>query len=324
MKIFINSEFKGDFVQAEYRIRRNLVSIYKLLDYEVVDIIDETVDIAQFIGVDSCKDKINACLDKYKMKVIVNYFIDNKHYDKKGKAKIPFDEKKILNKVNLVIVPSENDKKVLLANEITTRIEVVTPGANMSKFENLTELERDSFLRYSGMVKGEPYVLSLVSYKNEEDILDLITLAKRVPYLKFYVFGPNLGFFKIKHKILRLITFAPRNLKFRSFVNEDLYKSAMLLAKFFVVTKESNCEILNILDAEVSKTQLVTISSRGIDDTLIDKENCIVEDTAEKLSLDIQKAMNCEGCTVEQGFKFAQKEAYPVIAEKMQSLIKEL
>jgi hypothetical protein len=324
MKIFINSGFKGDFVQTEYRIRRNLVSIYKLLDYEVVDTIDETVDVAQFIGVESFKDKINTCLDKYKMKVIVNYFIDNKYYDKKGDVKIPFDEKKILNKVNLVIVPTENEKKALEANEITSRIEVVTPGANLNKFENLSDLEKDSFLRYSGMIKGEPYAIAITSYKNTDDVLDLITLAKRVPYLKFYVFGPNLGFFRTKHKIMRLIAFAPKNIKFRSFVNEDLYKSAVLLAKFFVITKESNCEILNIFDAEISKTQIVSISSREIGDVLINGQNCLIEDTAEKLSLEIQKVMNQEKSTIEEGFKQAQKEAYPIIAKKLDSLIKEL
>jgi hypothetical protein len=98
----------------------------------------------------------------------------------------------------------------------------------------------------------------------------------------------------------------------------------VLLAKFFVITKESNCEILNIFDAEISKTQIVSISSREIGDVLINGQNCLIEDTAEKLSLEIQKVMNQEKSTIEEGFKQAQKEAYPIIAKKLDSLIKEL
>jgi glycosyltransferase involved in cell wall biosynthesis len=316
--------FKGDFVQPGYRIRRNLVSIYELLGYEVTDELDETVHIAQFIGVENNKENISLCAEKYKINTIINYFIDSSVFNKNGEAKLSFEDKKYLNKANLVIVPTEFDKKILLENEITTRIEIVSPGINLSKFTKLSDIEKESFLKYSGLIKGEPFVLAVSRFKCEKDIQDIALLARRLPYLKFYVFGPGISLFKTSHKILRQLPFLPKNMMLKSYINEDFYKSAVLLAKFMYITRDTNCDILNILDGKLSKTQIITINSIEANKSLIDGVNCICKDSPGLLSLEMQKVMSGEYSTIDEAYKEIQNESYELISKKMESLIKEL
>ena len=322
MKVFLSKNFKTESDQIYLRLHRDFSAIYYINGIDVTSNIESNYDFAHFVSV-SCKKDIIFVKEKLKKKVIINYFVD-KHTSKKDNVSeilISSDEKKLLNKCDLIIASCQADKMILIANDIKTPIEVVTPPVKEEKFLHVSELEKNSFFKYAGLMKKDSFALSMVNYKNVQDVQDLIFLAKELKTYKIFVFGPKLKLFK-NLKVKRLIRKAPRNIHFKTYINEDLFKSALLLSKFFIVTRESEGEIITILEAMITKTQIMSYHSHFIGDVLNDNINCIKVTDSKELAFKMKQCDEIGYPTIEEGYSFAKKSNYETCGQNLKQILK--
>lgn len=321
MKVYLCNEFKSDINHISHRLYRDLVSLYYLMGIDVVTSNEQNFDFAHFVDM-SKKNEIIYVKERLKKKVIVNYFVNKKltRTDGISDIVISFEEKRVLNRVDLVIVSCQADKMILIANEIKTPIEIMTPPIKEERFTNISELEKNSFYQYAGIVKNEQFALSVVNLKNYQDVFDLVELARKLSDLRFFVFGPKIKI-RTAGRIKKLIKTAPRNFIYKSYLNEDLFKSAMLHSKFFIVTRETEGELLTILEAMITKTQIFTFNTHLTGDVLIDNINCILSINAEDMGNQITKYLDNNISTTEEAYLFAKECDYSKCSLQLKSIL---
>ncbi len=167
----------------------------------------------------------------------------NEMYEIKSKAK------RVLNKANLVLVPSEMARIILKHNGVETPIKVLNDGVNLDRF-TVNNLEMSLFLRYFEIKNNNPIVLSTGKYEESAGIRDFYELARKLPDINFFWFGKFT--LKTKRNIRSLIKNAPKNLKFQNIVDENIYLSALLNAEAYCVLGSKLVGTVTILDALAS------------------------------------------------------------------------
>ncbi len=322
MKVYLSKKFRTNFYHIHSRLHRDFSSLYYLQGTDVVTNIEQYFDFAHFVDI-YAKSEINYVKERLKKKVIVNYFVKKlPKFSGISDVRIPFEDKRILNKCDLILVSCQADKMILIANEIKTTIEIFSPAVNEERYTRMSPLEKGSFAQYAGLLKDEKTAVAAVNYRNVQDIQNLIALAESVKNLSFYVFGPKIKFFGTSGKIRNLVKSAPKNLHFKSYVSEDIFKSAILNSKMFIVTREAELEIINILEAMIAKTQVITFNNHFTGDVLIDDVNCIVACSSEQMAEKIQNILDGKVGTVEEAYREVKELDYVSRGRILKEIVK--
>lgn len=322
MKIYLCNKIKPNINYYGYRLLRDLNHLYFLRGVDITNDIDSKFDYAHFVDI-SQKKEIYYVRDVLKKKVAVDYFVNKRKNKNIGLSEIviPLEDKKILNKCNLIIVSCNADKMILLANDIKTPIEVMPLPVNEERFTHVSDLEKNSFFQYAGLLKGERFALSTTNYKDLKDIKNLVEIAEKVKNVRFFVFGPKRGIFNTPLSIKNAIDSAPSNIVFKTFVDEDIFKSAMLLSSFFIATSNADLEILTVLEAMITKTQIFTFTSHYMGDVLIDNRNCLCGYSSSEVVNLINKFLQNEISTVDQAYQYAKKHSYQECSEILEKIL---
>lgn len=191
---------------------------------------------------------------------------------------------KILNSADLVLVPTKEAKELLENSGVTTPIDVVLPGVNISRFNFYREDEKELFYRYFKEDKRKPLVLSMGEYKNLESIKTIIEAAKQSPNAAFYYFGCENNTYKFSWKLKKLIKSAPKNIHFNKIIAEDIYRSALMNAKAFVIPGIQPAGIISIEDAMAAKCQVIARSQEVFASFLVNGENAYIADFSETIA----------------------------------------
>ncbi len=322
MKVYLSKKFRTNFYHIHSRLHRDFSSLYYLQGTDVVTNIEQYFDFAHFVDI-YAKSEIAYVKEHLKKKVIVNYFVRKlPKFSGISDVRIPFEDKRILNKCDLILVSCQADKMILIANEVRTPIEILTPALSEERYSKMSPLERGSFAQYAGLLKDEQTAFAVVNYRNVQDIQDLIALAESMKNLSFYVFGPKVKVFSTSGKISKMIKKAPKNLHFKAYVSEDIFKSAVVTSKVFIVTREAELEIINILEAMIAKTQVVTFNNHFTGDVLIDDVNCIVACSPEQMAEKIQSVLDGKAGTVEEAWREAREYDYDSRGKILKEIVK--
>ena len=321
MKIYLCDKIASSFYHVGHRLYRDLATLYYLQGIDTTSNIESRFDYAHFVDISQRKEIIY-CKDRLKKKVVIDYFVDKKkikNVDLKDIV-IPLDDRRILNKCDLVIVCCQADKMVLISNNIKTPIEIMSLPVSEERFSNISNLEKNAFIQYAGLVKNEDFAISMTTYKDSQDIQDLIELANRFKNMKFFVFGPRRGFFTTPAKIKRLVKHSPDNIVFKSYTSEDIFKSAMLLSKFFIATRNSNVELLTVLEAMITKTQIFTFNTHYIGDVLVDNDNCLVAEDVEDM-YELILNYSEETSTIDRAYEYAKTCSYDTTSVMLKKIL---
>ena len=317
MKIYLCDKIASTFYHVGHRLYRDLATLYYLQGIDITTNIEERFDYAHFLDISQRKEILHV-KDRLKKKVVIDYFVDKKKTKNIGlsEVSIPLEDRRILNKCDLVIVCCQADKMILISNNVKTPIEIMPLPVSEERFSNISNLEKNAFIQYAGLVKNEEFAIAMTNYKDSQDIQDLIELATRIKNMKFFVFGPRRGFFTTPKKIQHLVKKAPSNIIFKSYTSEDIFKSAMLFSKFFIATRNANVELLTALEAMITKTQIFTYNTHYIGDVLVDNDNCLLACSSEEMASLIQN-YNEETSTVENAYELAKKCSYDSSSETL-------
>ena len=227
---------------------------------------------------------------------------------------------KLLEMADLVLVPSLSAKNLLFQCGLqNSAIEIVTPGVNVTRFEILDPLEGEVFHRYFRLSKDDRYVISVGDFEDQRTIKKLRTLAEAMPKLLFFFFGSTS---KTGDGIIKKLSKdSPPNIRFHPVVEDDVFRSGLFSALYFLELGESLSHPLEELEAMAAKTPIIHIGKPMGGDFLKDGINCLapldVEEAAKML--DSLSTSDTEAIIIE-GYKTAKENTLGVLGEKLKGI----
>lgn len=293
MKVLVTFEPKDSMDNFEgARLRKTIKGSLEHHNIEYTSNLLDSYDVAHFMSVEDEK-KIDVAKEK-DIPVIVSAlyceddpaasFLDFKNRDGEKMISLKAKALKVLNKADLVLVPTDTARNLLLDNGVTADIQVCLPGINLSRFDLSRDDEKEIFYRYMGEDKNKKIVLAVGEYSgNMDGINALINAAKKCPNVVFYFVGSDE---KVKNtwKVKRVLKKAPKNLKFKGILPDDVYRSALMNSSLFVFTGYSPVGIITLFDAMGSKTQLIIRKQALYPELFEDNEAAYIAEYSETIT----------------------------------------
>ena len=210
---------------------------------------------------------------------------------------------RVLNKVDRIFVGDETSKNLLLRAGVNTKISIVTPGVNLSRFEFTNEAEDQIFQQYYQLERDSKIVVTIGTYENKEIISKFIEIASKCPKYKFFYFGPD----KSPRWVYRISKKLPANIKLATILNDEIYCSLMKQAKVYLLLDNSRHCPITLLDAAASKTQIVALKPLDYNEELLKEMRARVCEDADDAAKTIEGIL--EGkipSTTKEAYKFAK------------------
>ena len=274
------------------RMRKTIKGALEVIDQKYTSNLYDEYDVAHFMSPDD-ESKLTIALEKKVPIVISALFGEDdpatrflNHKNKNGQVVVTLKPKalRLLNKANLVLVPSESAKQFLINSGVTTPIEIIVPGVNLARFNFSREDEKELFYRYFREDKNKKLVLAMGEYTNNmEGINALINAAKKREDVEFYyigceTFAANYGNCK------RIIRSAPKNVHFKTILPDDIYRSLLLNADVFMLPGKNQSGVISIEEAMAAKCQLIVRKSAVFPELLENKGTAYIAEHSEALT----------------------------------------
>lgn len=225
--------------------------------------------------------------------------------------------------VNAILVPTLNAKKFLIEQGINTPIYVVSSGINLARFNYLNEDEKDIFYRYFRESSDKKLAIALGSYSNVNGITTAIHIAENTPCVNFYYFFQ--GTISSSMKIRRFLKQLPKNFHLEKIPPDDVFRSALVNADYFLYTCTSVIGYITLLEAMGAHSEVIIKKQDLFSDVLVENENVhIIENDKDFLNI-IQDLYNGQICpTKEKAFAFASSQGLDVIGEQLVNIYETL
>ena len=261
---------KGSNIFEGARLRKSIKGALEMVDVEHTSNLLDTYNIIHLISPND--DRIIDEAREYHCPVVASAlyaeddpeasYIEETINDKGKVSSLKPKALKFLNRVDLVLVPSDANVEFLQRNGVTTPIKVLKPGINMSRFDFSREDEKDIFFRYFREDRNKKLVFAVGEYdRNMAGINSFINAAKKCPNHLFYYFGQMNKSTEWNLKFKRFINSTPKNVHFISDVPDDVYRSAMLNADIFMIPGYRNAGVVSIYEAMAARCQIIARKS---------------------------------------------------------------
>lgn len=252
------------------RLRKSIKGALEMVDVEHTSNLLDTFNIIHLISPND--EKIVDDAKEYHCPVVASAlyaeddpeasYIDETINDRGKVSTLKPKALKFLNKVDLVLVPSEANVEFLKNSGVTTPIKVLKPGLNMSRFDFSRNDEKEIFFRYFREDKNKKLVFAVGEYDaNMAGINSFINAAKKCPNHLFYYFGQMRKSTELNLKFKRFIKTTPKNVHFISDVPDDVYRSALLNASVFMIPGYRNAGVISVYEAMAAKCQIIARKS---------------------------------------------------------------
>lgn len=276
------------------RLRKTIKGALEMAEVEYTTSIVDKYDALHLMSPED-ENKLNDAKEKNVPVIVSALYAESDPYasyveykSKDGVRSIRLADKalRFLNKADLVLVPSEKSRNFLVDSGVTTDISISQPGLNISRFDFSREDEKTLFYRYFREDSKKRLVIGIGEYDlNMDGINAFVNAAKKCPDVLFYYIGrettPNTY---NSSKVKKLISGAPKNLKFVNIVPDDIYRSALLNASVFVVPGYKPAGIMSIVDAMGAKCQIIARKQALLNDFVEDGKTAYLGEFSETLS----------------------------------------
>ena len=289
--VYFQPSLKNDNFEGA-RMRKTIKGALEVVDSKYTSNLYDDYDVAHFMSPDD-ENKLNIALERGVPVVVSALFGEDDpttkfliHKSKDGKRTNTLKPKalRVLNKANLVLVPTESAKEFLIENGVSKPIEVCLPGINLSRFNFSREDEKELFYRYFREDKNKKIVLAMGEYSfNMEGIHSLITVAIKRPDVGFYYIGCE-ALSSSVGKAKKIIKNSPKNMHFINILPDDIYRSLLLNADVFMLPGYSVAGIISVEEAMVAKCQLIVRKSAMFPDFLKNEKTAYVAEFSETLT----------------------------------------
>ena len=289
--VYFQPSLKNDNFEGA-RMRKTIKGALEVVDSKYTSNLYDDYDVAHFMSPDD-ENKLNIALERGVPVVVSALFGEDDpttkfliHKSKDGKRTNTLKPKalRVLNKANLVLVPTESAKEFLIENGVSKPIEVCLPGINLLRFNFSREDEKELFYRYFREDKNKKIVLAMGEYSfNMEGIHSLINVAIKRPDVGFYYIGCE-ALSSSVGKAKKIIKNSPKNMHFINILPDDIYRSLLLNADVFMLPGYSVAGIISVEEAMVAKCQLIVRKSAMFPDFLKNEKTAYVAEFSETLT----------------------------------------
>ena len=329
MKILVSFQPNKKAVDFEgARLRKTIKGALEMAGVEYTTSIVEKHDVVHLISPDD-ENKLNDAKENNIPVVVSALYCEDdplasylEHKSKDGVRSTELSGKalKFLNKADLVLVPSALMRDFLVDSGVTTDISICPAGINMSRFDFSREDEKTIFYRYFREDASRPLVIGVGEYDTMMDgINSFVNAAKLCPNALFYYIGRETvpGVYN-SLKIKKLISSAPKNLKYISVIPDDIYRSALLNAKAFVLPGYKTAGVISIMDAMAAKCQIIARKQAVYPDILKDGKTAYLGEFSETLSSLVKDYLNDKlQPTIEEAYKEVSKSNLQVVGNQL-------
>jgi len=327
MKVFIH--FHPRYLKDVYegmRLRKNLKGACELSDIQIAKNSIDSYDVAHFLSVademkinDAIEDKKPVCFSALMCESDPIAKITETNRD--GDTRLSAKALRILNKVSLVLVPNVSGEKFLKAQGVTSKIQILSPGVNISRFEKNDEVEADLFYHYFRLSKSARTIVAFGQYDSKEEIRNIVEVAKLCPECKFLYFGQAKHMFFLPRKIRSLLRTSPKNVRFCPIVPEDVYRSVMVNADVFLIVNRRKYNAITMLDAMAAKCQIIGIGPLDYDAKVINKGYAYIANTIPEVASSIKGYLNGKlTATAAKAYQIAKAESLTEIGKELKKI----
>lgn len=257
------------------RLRKNLKGMCESAHVTWVDSPFSSPDVSHFIAPRDIKRLLKA--KEAGSKTVVSAFYCEHDPEARmlfvgedGSKRLKKKAAKFLNAADLVLVPAEKAREFCKENGITSRIEVLEPTINSYLFSE-TEIEKSAGLRYFGIRAGEKVCVALGSFSNKTSLGKFFDLAKRLPKMRFFYFGPRM------HRVSPAYFFAslraPKNCQVQTLDSGDLFRSLLTASLCYAIVDPAP-DMTAALEAFACSSQVVVIGENAVSDLFADLNPC--------------------------------------------------
>ena len=230
----------------------------------------------------------------------------------------------MLNDADLILVPSLSAKNLLFQCGFQSQnIEVLAPGVNLARFEELDPLEAQIFPRYFKLPKDAKYAMSVGDLEDKKTIEKAKFLAELTPNIIFFFFGSTskIGEGGLK----KLNKQSPGNLRFCGVTEDDVYRSGISGATCFIEYGESISQPVEELEAMAVKVPIIHIGKTRGSGILQGGINCYApSDVTEAAKTIDSLSTSKDNAIIMQGYKMARENSLSVLGEKLKGLYESL
>lgn len=257
------------------RLRKNLKGMCESAHVTWVDSPFSSPDVSHFIAPRDIKRLLKA--KEAGSKTVVSAFYCEHDPEARmlfvgedGSKRLKKKAAKFLNAADLVLIPAEKAKEFCKENGITSRIEVLEPTINSYLFSE-TEIEKSAGLRYFGIRDGEKVCVALGSFSNKTSLAKFFDLAKRLPKMRFFYFGPRM------HRVSPAYFFAslraPKNCQVQTLDSGDLFRSLLTASLCYAIIDPAP-DMTAALEAFACSSQVVVIGENAVSDLFAGLNPC--------------------------------------------------
>ena len=289
--VYFQPSLKNDNFEGA-RMRKTIKGALEIVNSKYTSNLYDDYDVAHFMSPDD-ENKLNIAIERNVPTVVsalfgeddpTTMFINYKSKDGKRTNTLKARALRMLNKANLVLVPTESAKEFLIENGVTSQIEACIPGINLSRFNFSRKKEKELFYRYFREDKNKKIVLAMGEYSyNMEGIHALINAALKRPDVGFYYIGcESLGSSVGKAK--KIIKNSPKNMHFVNILPDDIYRSLLLNADAFMLPGYNIAGIVSVEEAMAAKCQLIVRKSAVFPEFLKNERTAYIAEFSETLT----------------------------------------
>ncbi len=301
------------------RLRKTLKGACEAMDVPWEEELSPTTDIAHFLS--PLDEPTLRKAHQKGIKTVLSCFYCENDPDAAfltGKKEKGISQKSVrmMNEADVVLVPTELLAKKARDCGASGKIVVMPPGVNLDRFCSKS-VESDIFPRYFRIRPEERFAVCLGAYEDKKPLASLCRLASLSPQFTFYFFGSKKSLTK------RLLTGplrfrAPKNIVFQPVVEDDLYRSALMHCRCYLLLDDEHPDQMGLLDAFASGAEVVGIGGQEVNPILKNGENSLLFPTEEgaakalaRLYLEKDKAI------IMAGYGIAESCALPLFAKQL-------
>lgn len=272
MKILIHFEpnVKKDIYEAS-RLRKNIKGALELNNIAWVNSIYDSPDVCHILSPDDYKLAKDAKGEGIPLVISALYCEGDPSASfttrtMSGELILTGKALRVLEIADVILTPSKSAKEFLAKWFPLKNIEVITPGVNSLRFEELDPIYEGGFRHYERFQQEIKYFITIGEYDDKKTLNSLRNLALlNSDYLFFFIGGDYGGKSSSLNKMNKK---NPKNLRFLPILPDDLYRSAVNGAQGFIYFDTMSFSSLVCLEILSSKTPIFKIGD-GKEDNAI-------------------------------------------------------
>jgi len=326
--IYFPKEKDGSIYQTA-RLRKNIKAAFEHLNVPYYEKNRGNIDIALFGSLRN-KDinQIKKCKKRNIPTIFFALYQESDSFSELVKIKrtgqlyISKKDLDSLNEIDLILVPSEEAKRYLKSFGVNAEIKTLFTPVNVERFNSEHVLEKTIFNRYFRLKEDTKIIIGTTNTKNVEGVEMFSTLANRFQdYVFFYFIETNS--FKDRLFVKKLSNKNPSNLIVRSLVNDDVFRSGLMNANFYIETSNKKVGTLSLVDTFASETHLIACKNAIYND-VVDENVASVYLTLENIINIIEKGESSYDKQRKNALKRAEKASISNFANKLKEIIETL